>query len=192
LREDYMSVNPVNLTVAQGDGAGPSVNSVSTELTLVGAWVGDVGPTLKYAGLPEGVSCEPPIGTAPAVGPTTITCTTSPKTPVQPDPYPIGITATVSPYPTVPGIFYLMVTSCQPLSCSGFGYACGPLDDGCGDTLECGTCASGETCTAGACYKCAERTCPVKEFFNLATCECEACPCGTIYEDGHYICDVCR
>ena len=30
------------------------------------------------------------------------------------------------------------------------------------------------------------------EFFDLYTCECKGCPCGTIHLDGHYICDVCK
>ena len=86
----------------------------------------------------------------------------------------------------------LTVTACQPLTCTGFGYVCGSLDNGCGTTQDCGTCPSGESCTAGACYKCAERTCPVPEFFNLSTCKCEACPCGTLHVNGHYLCNVCR
>ncbi len=40
---------------------------------------------------------------------------------------------------------------CVPDTCAGLGYNCGSWSDGCGGTLNCGTCASGYTCTAGTC-----------------------------------------
>jgi len=40
---------------------------------------------------------------------------------------------------------------CVPDTCVGLGYNCGSWSDGCGGTLNCGTCASGYTCTAGTC-----------------------------------------
>ena len=39
----------------------------------------------------------------------------------------------------------------MPHTCESLGYNCGIWDDGCGGTLDCGTCASGYTCTAGTC-----------------------------------------
>jgi len=41
--------------------------------------------------------------------------------------------------------------SCIPYTCVSLGYECGTWDDGCGGTLNCGTCASGYTCTSGIC-----------------------------------------
>jgi len=41
--------------------------------------------------------------------------------------------------------------SCIPYTCSVLGYGCGTWSDGCGGTLDCGTCASGYTCTSGVC-----------------------------------------
>ena len=41
--------------------------------------------------------------------------------------------------------------SCIPFTCSDLGYECGIWDDDCGGTLNCGTCASGYTCTSGIC-----------------------------------------
>lgn len=41
--------------------------------------------------------------------------------------------------------------SCVPYTCSQLGYSCGSWSDGCGRTLDCGTCASGYTCTSGTC-----------------------------------------
>lgn len=40
---------------------------------------------------------------------------------------------------------------CVPKTCAGQGQSCGPLDDGCGTTLDCGSCATGDTCLAGTC-----------------------------------------
>ena len=40
---------------------------------------------------------------------------------------------------------------CIPETCSSLDYSCGDIDDGCGITLDCGSCGSGWTCDAGAC-----------------------------------------
>ena len=41
--------------------------------------------------------------------------------------------------------------SCVPKTCSYYGYNCDSLNDGCGVTLNCGSCASGYTCSSGIC-----------------------------------------
>lgn len=42
--------------------------------------------------------------------------------------------------------------SCEPKTCVVLGdYRCGIWDDGCGSTIGCGVCASGETCSNGQC-----------------------------------------
>ena len=47
---------------------------------------------------------------------------------------------------------------CVPTTCAATGRVCGPLADGCGMTLSCGTCATGQTCNAaGQCVQ----ACPV-------------------------------
>ncbi|MFZ5442458.1 MAG: hypothetical protein ACOZQL_20785 [Myxococcota bacterium] len=40
---------------------------------------------------------------------------------------------------------------CTPKTCASEHLACGPLQDGCGGTLECGTCSGGARCMAGQC-----------------------------------------
>jgi hypothetical protein len=40
-------------------------------------------------------------------------------------------------------------TSCQKHTCAGEGAECGSLPDGCGGTLECGSCTAPETCGGG-------------------------------------------
>ena len=41
--------------------------------------------------------------------------------------------------------------SCVPGTCSSLGYTCGTWSNECGETITCGTCDSGFTCTAGTC-----------------------------------------
>jgi hypothetical protein len=40
---------------------------------------------------------------------------------------------------------------CVPTTCGKLGYNCDTWSDGCGRTLNCGTCASGYTCSSGVC-----------------------------------------
>ncbi len=41
--------------------------------------------------------------------------------------------------------------ACIPTTCAALGHGCGDWDDGCGLTLSCGGCNTGETCNAGTC-----------------------------------------
>jgi len=41
--------------------------------------------------------------------------------------------------------------ACTPYTCASLGYNCGSWSDNCGNTLNCGTCASGYTCSSGTC-----------------------------------------
>ena len=43
------------------------------------------------------------------------------------------------------------VSSCVAKTCSSLNYNCGAANDGCGAMLDCGTCASGKTCSANVC-----------------------------------------
>ena len=74
-------------------------------------------------------------------------------------------------------------TECVPLTCEGQGWDCGPADDGCGGTLECGTCGDLFTCGAGGspnvCY-CPQVTCAEQ----LATCGSVPDGCGAALECG--------
>ncbi len=48
---------------------------------------------------------------------------------------------------------------CTPKTCSGLGFNCGSASDGCGGSLNCGTCPSGESCTGNVCTTCTPNTC---------------------------------
>jgi hypothetical protein len=62
-------------------------------------------------------------------------------------------------------------TSCTPTTCTALGATCGTPPDGCGGTLSCGTCGSGQTC--GTTFTC-QTTCVPK------TCTTTPKQCGTI------------
>lgn len=54
----------------------------------------------------------------------------------------------VTPDRYVEGFFF---GHCVPDTCAGLGYTCGSWPNGCGGTLNCGTCGSGYTCSSGTC-----------------------------------------
>ncbi len=41
--------------------------------------------------------------------------------------------------------------TCQPNTCANIGFQCGDANDGCGKTINCGSCAAGKTCSNGQC-----------------------------------------
>jgi len=43
------------------------------------------------------------------------------------------------------------INVCSPKTCSGLNKECGTVNDGCGNTLNCGICSSGKTCNNGIC-----------------------------------------
>jgi hypothetical protein len=49
--------------------------------------------------------------------------------------------------------------ACTPATCAGLGFNCGSISNGCGGTLNCGTCAGGQTCTNNICTACTPTTC---------------------------------
>lgn len=44
-------------------------------------------------------------------------------------------------------------TTCEPTTCEAEGRTCGALDDGCGTTLDCGTCGDLFVCLSGSCQQ---------------------------------------
>ena len=61
-----------------------------------------------------------------------------------------------------PGIVGTLENTCNPINCSEQNKQCGTTDDGCGKTINCGTCKSGDVCTdSGKCI------CMIKTCFDL-------------------------
>ena len=57
----------------------------------------------------------------------------------------------LNPNKYVEGFFFGEGAACVPDTCASLGYNCGSWSNGCGGTLNCGTCTAGYTCTAGIC-----------------------------------------
>ncbi|NCA80852.1 MAG: hypothetical protein EOM76_11855, partial [Sphingobacteriia bacterium] len=75
-----------------------------------------------------------------------------------------------------PDISINVINPCAPKTCAFLGYACGTASDGCGDTLNCGSCASGQTCSSGQCVaQCAN--------------ECSSAGIKRCSGNGYQICD---
>ncbi len=55
-------------------------------------------------------------------------------------------TIVITPDKYIEGFF-----GCVPTTCAKLGYECDSWSDGCGKTLNCGSCASGYTCSSGTC-----------------------------------------
>ncbi|NMO15073.1 hypothetical protein HPC49_08220 [Pyxidicoccus fallax] len=53
----------------------------------------------------------------------------------------------------------LISTCTVSVTCASQGKNCGTIPDGCGGTLNCGTCGSGELCEANVCVTCTPTTC---------------------------------
>jgi hypothetical protein len=76
---------------------------------------------------------------------------------------------------------------CRPTTCALEQKECGTIVDGCGGTLECGSCAAGETCGAGGANVCGLGTC------TPTTCAAELKECGGISDGcaGTLECGAC-
>ncbi len=58
---------------------------------------------------------------------------------------------------------------CWPAACGGLGAECGPVDDGCGGTSECGQCQFGGSCAEGVCVGAKCEVMPVASLTGSAT-----------------------
>jgi hypothetical protein len=79
-------------------------------------------------------------------------------------------------------------SSCpEPITCLSQGFTCGSAGDGCGNTIQCGTCISPQTCGGGGSPSvCGDSTpCVPKTCANLgATCGQQGDGCGNIIQCG--------
>lgn len=72
--------------------------------------------------------------------------------------------------------------SCTPTSCAAQGKTCGSISDGCGGTLACGTCATGQTCSSSNVCQASTTSCsPSVSSYALGKCGATAVHGGTLY-----------
>jgi hypothetical protein len=78
---------------------------------------------------------------------------------------------------------------CVPTTCAALGKSCGVVDDGCGGSLLCGSCPSGQVCGAGGANVCGAppATC------TPTTCAAAGATCGPIPDGcgGSLACGTC-
>lgn len=75
--------------------------------------------------------------------------------------------------------------TCTPTTCSAQGKNCGSISNGCGGTLSCGTCATGQTCTNNVCTgssppsgSCAHSQCTTGAKLTSGCTACVGSICG--------------
>ena len=77
--------------------------------------------------------------------------------------------------------------TCHPLTCAKLGYDCGKTGDGCGGTIDCGSCKSPETCGGGGKFSTCggDGPCKPKTCADLgANCGPEGDGCGNLLQCG--------
>ena len=80
----------------------------------------------------------------------------------------------------------LGVTGCAKRTCAEAGMNCGPISDGCGGLVDCGTCPSGQACGAISPSVCGAGSCTTRSTCaDLgATCGQQGDGCGDVIECG--------
>jgi hypothetical protein len=70
---------------------------------------------------------------------------------------------------------------CQPKSCAELGLSCGLAEDGCGGTVDCGSCSGGELCSSkGQCVACQQgAACAASKPCVVSTMDCSGTPTCT-------------
>jgi hypothetical protein len=172
----YLNPGSSPLQLEAGDAA-------NANLIMDGPWVAAdhgnnaSGVAFDAAGLPPGVivSLSPGESGAPhSYGLMNLYVVTSFTTP--PGAYSFQVKATdsssnVTQRTSIP----LQIAACTPRATCPAANLCGPVSDGCGGSVDCGSCASG-SCSNSFC-------CPSGSFYNTAlnTCQPNSCPSGTEY-----------
>lgn len=85
--------------------------------------------------------------------------------------------------------------TCTPATCSSLGYNCGTWSDGCGGTLNCGSCSGSQICASGTCVTtCTPETCSSLGYTCGSasdgcggTLNCGTCGSGFICSGNHCI-----
>ncbi len=73
---------------------------------------------------------------------------------------------------------------CVPISCAALGHECGDWDDGCGLTLSCGGCDTGQVCNAGQCGVGPVDCSGIANHPTLELCDSGADYCAGVFTSG--------
>jgi MYXO-CTERM domain-containing protein len=133
--------------------------------------------------LPAGVTGTFVPATVTAGTPSTLTLTATAAAPLTGTPGPTYTVIGKAPSAVHPATAQITVAPCAPLTC-GTG-SCGSFADGCGGTLNCGTCTAPQTCGAGGT--------PNKCGCVTTTCGAAGAECGAVSDGcgGQLTCGSC-
>jgi hypothetical protein len=81
---------------------------------------------------------------------------------------------------------------CTPATCQSLGKQCGAWPDGCGGTLQCGTCEPGLSCKDGRCVVCTPDQCGRRQCGSWPDGCGRSIYCGTCVIGYFCIDGVCR
>ena len=81
--------------------------------------------------------------------------------------------------------------ACAPQDCLAQARRCGPADDGCGKSLDCGACTGTERCVDGSCLDCAPDCRTRKCGSDGCGGSCGNCPAGKVCDDRAGACIGC-
>ena len=73
--------------------------------------------------------------------------------------------------------------TCAPIGCADVGAVCGAITDGCGGTVACGSCPSGEACGGGGANRCGTSACVPQTCAEL-TCGQHSDGCAGVVDCG--------
>lgn len=73
---------------------------------------------------------------------------------------------------------------CVPSTCHSLGVECGVFTDGCGNTIDCGTCPLGQFCGGGGSHRCGGTCDPDAAVCGVLTCTSDAGSCPDYYPCG--------
>jgi hypothetical protein len=136
---------------------------------------------LDVEDLPPGVTGTFNPATVAAGGSTTLTLAATASAPVtaRPDTFTVVGTA---PSTVRVATAQIEVTRCTPLTACPAGNNCGTMSDGCGGTLECGTCTAVDACHTATC---AANVCAQTAVRNGTACsDGNACTTGDVCTSG--------
>src|SRR3989442_7126848 len=161
----WLAMTPPNPPPAQPI---PTLGQVSVDIDPVNGgnnsfasiWLSAVstsgGPTIAITSSnPQVASVPPSVTIPPGSNVENVTIATSPVASTTT----VTITGTEGPR-SLSDTLTVQASSCTPTTCSAQGKNCGSISDGCGGTLNCGTCPAGQACISNVCSaSCTPTTC---------------------------------
>ena len=156
-----LAINTVALNPSTVTGGGSSIATVTLNRAVTSSDASSTVSLRVSEGQPSGVqvatfsgctgspACTGPLTIPVGASSASVTITTSGVTSQQS--VTVAASATWSNSSASANLTINPSTTCTPATCASLGFNCGSASDGCGGTLNCGTCGSGQTCVSNVC-----------------------------------------